>query len=1114
MVRTRVSGPRVHCLTGSWFGWAHGVWRTEEASVAGESPDRSKQHESSAEPTSGSKVPVPDPRLAVARETVTAAARADTATAVFSTKRSAEAAGSADAAGSAGSADADADAEKTETAEPAAGSSPGSDGSAEPESSAEGAGKGTGGGDTRLRSAVAAWVATADEEAPEGAPADSAAPGAEEGAGRREGGGDADAHADTHGDGDGGRDASGVEPEASGAGAGAGLTGGGPDAESESDADSGEAGSGAGTDAAADPGSEPEGFAAGEAPAVGAGAGTAAAGGAAQTAAKAADEAKSGSEGAAPADAPAGRVVPQADSAEDADAPPSSGTSASGGGAGKAVADGSVGGTKAGAKAGSTAGSTPGSTAGSKADAKRTADGPEAAVPAAKPPLGAAPAADAGSASEPGSGPDAGSGSDGDSGRDAGSGSDADSAAKSDSTGKPDTAEKQDSSGKPGFAAKAGSATDAGPAPKPGSATDAGPAAQSGSAADVGSAAKAGSASDAGPAPKAGSATDAGPATKPGSVTDAGPAPKPGSAADAAPAPKSGSSSGVGKSEPAVDQATAIFKRPAAVDQPTTMLKLGGAKPDAGPGKAAGPGTTAGSDKAAGLDKAAGSDQGGEPRDASESAAEAGAGAAEAPAERTSKFVALKPLDEPAPPKARPAVPPPGPSVSPSAPPAAGAPQVGPERTTQQPLPPRPPLDLLAELTNTPPPRQTPVRTIVRRVKIWTPLVLLLAVVFAVVQAVRPLPSPTLALTADETYAFKGSKVSLPWPEEGQGWMDVNGIGTVDSFGDQKPVAIGSVAKAMTAYVILKEHPLKAGADGAKIEVDAKAETEGGFDAQGESTLNTVKEGDTLTEKDAIAAIMIPSANNIARLLARWDAGSEAKFVEKMNAAAKDLGMKNTKYTDPSGLKETTVSTAEDQVKLGNELVDIKALVDITKLPTWVDPSGKKWDNYNRLVPYNNAIGIKTGSTTKAGGNLLFAATQEVGGENVIVVGAILGQHTPPIIDTVNAVSKEAMIAAQDALTSQKILKKGDVVGYVDDGLGGQVPVVATKDVSAVGWAGQTVKLKLDEGGTAIPHEAKAGTEVGSLSVGDGTGDAVEVPVALQSDLAEPGFGAKLTRVA
>ncbi|TQE20573.1 D-alanyl-D-alanine carboxypeptidase [Streptomyces ipomoeae] len=546
-----------------------------------------------------------------------------------------------------------------------------------------------------------------------------------------------------------------------------------------------------------------------------------------------------------------------------------------------------------------------------------------------------------------------------------------------------------------------------------------------------------------------------------------------------------------------VDQATAIFRAPRlpAVDQPTTMLKLGGAIKPA-------------SDTAKG-DNRSGEDAKGAP-DATDS--DGGAqDSAVPPAERTSKFVALKPLDEPSRPKASAAAPE-APGLSPAEATRA-LPHVGPERTTQQPLPPKPPLDLLAELTNTPPPPQTPLRTAIRRVKIWTPLAILLVIIFAVVQTLRPLPTPTLALTAEESYAFKGDKVSLPWPEEGQGWMDVNGIGTMDSFGEQKPVAIGSVAKAMTAYVILKDHPMKPGAKGETIQVDAKAETEGGYDKDGESTLNTVKEGDKLTQYDAIAAIMIPSANNIARLLARWDSnGSEEAFVKKMNDAAKDLGMKNTTYTDPSGLKETTVSTAEDQVKLGNELVKMKALTDITKLPYWHDPSGQRWDNYNRLVPFNNAIGIKTGSTTAAGGNLLFAGTQEVGGETAIVVGAILGQHTPPIIDTVNAVSKTAMLAAQDALTSDTILKKGDVVGYVDDQLGGRTPVVVTKDVSAVGWAGKTVRLELDAS-DSLPHEAESGTRVGSLIVGDGSGEGVEVPVALQQDLTEPGFGAKVTRV-
>ncbi|MFC9942446.1 hypothetical protein [Streptomyces pratensis] len=544
------------------------------------------------------------------------------------------------------------------------------------------------------------------------------------------------------------------------------------------------------------------------------------------------------------------------------------------------------------------------------------------------------------------------------------------------------------------------------------------------------------------------------------------------------------------KPEPAsdgrgIDHPTAVFKAPRAVqvDQPTTALKLppkekeAARKPASWAAKA--PGT-------------------------SESPSES-------PSERTSKFVPLRSDD------VRPAAVV-GPTVTPDVqagsgtPGALGAGLAEAERTRQQPMPPRPPLDLLAELTNTPPPPETPVRTAVRRVKIWTPLVFLLLIVFAIAQAARPLPEPVLELTAKQTYAFEGSKPSLPWPDEGQGFMAATGLGTVDSFGEQKAVPIGSVAKAMTAYVVLKDHPLKKGTDGPAVKIDAKAEEEGKLDSVGESTLNTVKAGETITLHDALSAIMIPSANNIARLLARWDAGSEEAFVKKMNDTAEELGMTKTTYTDPSGLNATTVSSAEDQVKLGEKLVEIPALMDITKLPSWTDPSGHSHRNYNTLVPYDGALGIKTGSTTKAGGNLLFAAHKMVGDTDQLIVGAILGQHKPAIIDTVNAVSKEAMIATQDLLESKTVVKKGQVVGVVDDGFGRTTEVVVAEDVKAVGWPGLTVKLELTDDGKTIPSAAAAGTRVGTMTVGEGASQ-VEVAVNLGDALAEPSFGDKLTRI-
>ncbi|QIB48999.1 D-alanyl-D-alanine carboxypeptidase [Streptomyces aureoverticillatus] len=404
-----------------------------------------------------------------------------------------------------------------------------------------------------------------------------------------------------------------------------------------------------------------------------------------------------------------------------------------------------------------------------------------------------------------------------------------------------------------------------------------------------------------------------------------------------------------------------------------------------------------------------------------------------------------------------------------------------------------------------------------RRVKIWTPLVALLIIVFAVAQAVRPLPEPKLTLTSASSYSFEGGKPSIPWPAKGQAAMDVDGIGSFGTSGEQKPVPIASIAKVMTTYLILRDHPIKKGENGEKIPVDAQAQRHYEKGKPANESVVKVTEGQELTQYEALQAVMLPSANNVARLLARWDSkGSEEKFVAKMNKTAKELGMKNTHYTDPSGLDKTTVSTAEDLVKLGRVAMENPIFKEIAGQPNYKDLNGDKQKNFFGLVP-TVAIGIKTGTTTAAGGNILFAAEKKAGGKTHMIIGAALAQFgTDGVanIDKVTNVTKDLIAAGQDTLKAKTVVKKGQVVGEVDDGLGGTTPVVATKDVTAVGWSGLTSKVELDNGGKTPPHSAKAGTVVGRLTVGDGTtSGAIKVPVALQKDLSEPGFGAKLTRV-
>ncbi|WP_432047305.1 D-alanyl-D-alanine carboxypeptidase family protein [Streptomyces asiaticus] len=483
--------------------------------------------------------------------------------------------------------------------------------------------------------------------------------------------------------------------------------------------------------------------------------------------------------------------------------------------------------------------------------------------------------------------------------------------------------------------------------------------------------------------------------------------------------------------------------------------------------------------------------------------------------ERTSKFVPLRSPDDPAPPK--PAAPPAAPKA-PAAPPAA-VPEA--ERTKQQPLPPLTPdgkqpapLDLLAQLTNTPPKPETPLRTAVRRVKIWTPLAVLLVIILGVVQALRPLPDPSLELTSDASYRFGGEALSMPWPDQGQSAAEVEGVGSLGTSGEQKPVPIASVTKVMTAYVVLKDHPLKGDAEGPKIKIDAQAAEEA---KSADESRAEVKEGQSFTQHQLLQLLLINSSNNIARLLARWDAGSLDAFVKKMNDAADSLGMKHTTYTDPSGLKESTKSTAADQLKLAKAAMQSDAFRAVVATPNTDIPGlDDRIYNNNNLLVKPGVIGIKTGSSTPAGGALMWGAVRTIDGKKQRILGVVLEQRATTTLDAslqlAQTNSYKLITAAQDALTSATVIKKGDVVGQVDDGLGGTTPVVATKDLKAVGWSGLTVDIKIGDGGKTVPHSAKAGTVVGEVTVGTGPGQ-LKAPVALQSDLSEPSFGAKLTRI-
>jgi D-alanyl-D-alanine carboxypeptidase (penicillin-binding protein 5/6) len=208
----------------------------------------------------------------------------------------------------------------------------------------------------------------------------------------------------------------------------------------------------------------------------------------------------------------------------------------------------------------------------------------------------------------------------------------------------------------------------------------------------------------------------------------------------------------------------------------------------------------------------------------------------------------------------------------------------------------------------------------------------------------------------------------------------------------QHAAPIASVAKVMTAYLVLRDHPLQPGEDGPAITLtDADVADTDRRRRQGESVVS-VAAGEQLTELQALQALLLPSANNVAAVLARWDAGSEDRFVARMNATARSLGMTRTRYTDPSGYEDSTVSSAADQVRLVERAMRLPVFARIVATPSATLPVAGTVHNTNALLGYAGFVGVKTGSTDAAGGCFAFRAVRWIDGKRATITGVVLGQ--------------------------------------------------------------------------------------------------------------------------
>ena len=325
----------------------------------------------------------------------------------------------------------------------------------------------------------------------------------------------------------------------------------------------------------------------------------------------------------------------------------------------------------------------------------------------------------------------------------------------------------------------------------------------------------------------------------------------------------------------------------------------------------------------------------------------------------------------------------------------------------------------------------------------------------AVVRLRAPVAAVSVSLTSSPSWVpAPGAAPAITPPAGGRAALDAvvgggppNHLAAVAAT-TVRPIA--SVAKTMTALVVLEAHPLAPGEAGPSITITAVDVADYLRIAGQDGSVVPVTVGERFTERELLLGLMLPSANNLALTAARWVDGTVDAFVARMNARAAALGMVHTHFADPDGLDAQTASTAADLALLGEAAVASDALVSIVSATSATMPDGAVVTNLDRLLGTEPGwVGIKTGWTPQAAGCLLFAARRPAapGQPSLVVVGAVLGQ--PP-----DAAADPAHPELGGAFSAARSMVEAAIAGYTPVTIGASVVPVAGEATTSWGASG------------------------------------------------------------
>ncbi len=365
-------------------------------------------------------------------------------------------------------------------------------------------------------------------------------------------------------------------------------------------------------------------------------------------------------------------------------------------------------------------------------------------------------------------------------------------------------------------------------------------------------------------------------------------------------------------------------------------------------------------------------------------------------------------------------------------------------------------------------------------------LVILLIVGAIIIQINRPYPVVEAKLVS-QSVVLPG-QLSVTFPEQGESAVGTENFGVVASSDNQTPVPIASLTKMMTAYLVLKAYPLQPGQDGPSLTINEQDMADYQNHLKNGGSVLQIALGESLTEKQLLEGLLLPSGNNIANTLGRWVSGSDAAFVAKMNETAQSLGMTDTHYQDASGVSPETVSNAVDQIKIAQAAMADPVFQEIVAMPQATLPVAGTVYNVNWMLGKYGVVGIKTGSTSQAGGCFVSATPVVVGKEKHFIIAVVLGQKTVQSLQSALDANVQILEQVRNEFKLYPLTQPTEGFGQISSAWHASSDLKTTEPIQIFGYPGMKVSFSLKSLKTQLPILPGENAAILSINTGQEVG--------------------------